>query len=396
MDVYDVAVVGSGLIGVASAYELARAGCRVALIDQGGLGKGSSSANTGLLLFEGSKDSMMFSLCEKGIQLYTSLGKELGIDIGFSPIEMLSYFCREEEIPQGEAQMQLYRESGFPCDLLDAAQVHREEPGLCMDGILGGLLFRQWKMDPLKVIYGYFLGARALGMDWYPEHQVIGFQYNGTEIQSVQTSQGSICAKQFLIATGAWTRSLMATLNIDIPEYYIQGAALVAERGGIGPNHVVCHFEPKRVQAERRSSVLAQEKGWGNFPRQDACEFIILKDAHDNIVSAQRSMVQKEIVTRVPPDFVRDMCQNVCTLFPQLKKCQVIRSWISPVPFVPDEKPFFGFVKPYHNLFLASGFASVLIMAPIIGQLVTDLLLGKTIPYDFSGFEPRRFEGGAV
>ena len=98
------------------------------------------------------------------------------------------------------------------------------------------------------------------------------------------------------------------------------------------------------------------------------------------------------MVTAVPPDFLRDMAQNVVRHFPVLEYCRIVRSWICPVPFVPDEKPFYGYVEPYRNLFISSGFSSVLIMAPIIGQLTKELLCGNKIPYDFRSFDPLRFE----
>ena len=391
---YDAAVIGSGLIGVASAYELAKAGYSVALLDAAGLSAGSSGANTGLLLFEGSKDSMMFDLCVKGLEGYRNLGEELETDLGISPVQMLSYFCHPEEFPQGEAQKALIRANGFPCDVLDDREVHEAEPGLRMDGILGGLLYEQWKMDPLRVVYGYFRAGRQLGVDWYPACPVTGMRRSGSRILALETPMGEIEAGQFVLAAGAWSRGIMAAIGIDMPQFYIQGAAMVAERGGDGPRNAVCHFEPKRIQVERRACALAMEHGWGNFPRQDGCEFIVLRDTHDNIITAQRSMVQEEMVRQIPPDFVRDMAQNLVDRFPGLASRRVIRSWICPIPILPDEKPFFGFVKPYDNLFSATGFASVLIMAPAIGALVRKFLTGGEIGYDFSEFDPRRFEGG--
>jgi len=261
-----------------------------------------------------------------------------------------------------------------------------------MEGILGAVRFEQWKMDPLRVVYAYFARARQLGMDWYPYHKVTGFEHDGTRIIAAITSHGPIHAGQFVVAAGAWTRELMLTLGVDIPEYYIQGAALVLERGKVNLNTAVCHFDPVRPRLEQACGRLALTQGWGNFPPQEGCEFIILLDSNGNVITAQRNVVRPDILTAVPPDYVRDMAKNVLRHFPAIGKCKAIRSWICPVPFVPDGKPFLGFVAPYGNLLITSGYASVLIMTPVLGSLACSLLDGEGSPYDISAFAPLRFD----
>lgn len=392
MKTYDVAVIGSGLVGLSTAYELAKKGRKVALIDAGGLSSGASSANTSLLLFEGVTRGLIFDLCAESIGLYAGLAEELGADIGFETAKMICYIRNEADFPEARRIRDFYVENGFEYDVVDAPTLHKLEPELNMDGILGGLYFTQWKMDPLRLVYAYFTRARGYGMDWYPYSKAIGFEQSGGRIMGVSTEKGTIYAQQYVIATGAWTRKLMLTLGIDIPEYYIQGAALVAERGGVSLNNVLYQFEPARMHMEQRSGELAMKLGWENIPKQETSEFVIVQDSHGNIISAQSSMVIPDIVDTVPPEFLRDMAANIRRHFPKFGSCKVIRSWICPVPFVPDGKPFFGFVRPYDNLLLASGFASVLIMAPILGKLAYSMLEREAISYDLSGFEPRRFD----
>jgi glycine/D-amino acid oxidase-like deaminating enzyme len=382
MNIYDVAVIGSGLVGLSTAYELAKKGRKVALIDASGLSSGASSANTSLLLFEGETRGMIFDLCAESIAMYANLDEELGQDVGFETAKMICYINHEADFPEARRICDFYVENGFEYEVVDAPTLHKLEPELNMDGMLGGMYFTQWKMDPLRLVYAYFTKARQYGMDWYPYNKAIGFEQNRERILGVITEKGIIHAEQFVVATGAWTRELMLTLGIDIPEFYIQGAALVAERGGVTLNNAIYQFEPTRVQMEQRSGELAMKLGWENIPEQKAREFVIVQDSHGNIISAQSSMVIPNILNTVPPEFLRDMAANIKWHFPNFGHCKVIRSWICPVPFVPDCKPFFGFVQPYDNLLLASGFSSVLIMTPILGKLACSMLGRETISYD--------------
>ena len=59
---YDIIIIGAGLIGIPIAYELAKAGRKVAVVDAKGLGAGASTANGGMLLLEGNANGPAFSM----------------------------------------------------------------------------------------------------------------------------------------------------------------------------------------------------------------------------------------------------------------------------------------------------------------------------------------------
>ena len=88
---------------------------------------------------------------------------------------------------------------------------------------------------------------------------------------------------------------------------------------------------------------------------------------------------------------MRLMARNTLKYLPGLRQANIVRSWIRPVPFIPDNRPFYGYLRPYDNLFVASGFASALIVAPVVAKMTRDLLEGKKAAYDISSFDPSRF-----
>jgi sarcosine oxidase subunit beta len=248
MKTYDTAVIGSGLVGLSAAYELAKAGQKVALIEARGLSSGSSSANTGLLLFEGEQDENIFAICADGVKAYEGLADELGRDIGFSSLPFLSVFTNDDERRLAEKSAAFYSSRGYDYRLLSAAEVKEFDPLLNAEGILGGALFRQWRMDPLKTVFAWFARARELGMDWLPFSKAEGFTSKGGRILSVKTQTGEIRAGQYLAAAGAWTRELFKTLGIFLPDYYIHGAAMVLERRNPEPlNHAAAGFTSPRM-----------------------------------------------------------------------------------------------------------------------------------------------------
>jgi glycine/D-amino acid oxidase-like deaminating enzyme len=169
---------------------------------------------------------------------------------------------------------------------------------------------------------------------------------------------------------------------------------MVLERGAAQViDHAASLFTSPRMQMERKAGEFIRTGGWENIPEQQANDFLICPDVNGNLLVAQCSIVSPRMNPRVPINFLKDLCRNMTNWYPSLTGSRVIRSWICPVPFVVDARAFFGYVHPFENLAVSSGYGSVLIMAPVIGRMGADLLLGRSIVYDIRSFDPNRFEG---
>jgi glycine/D-amino acid oxidase-like deaminating enzyme len=144
---------------------------------------------------------------------------------------------------------------------------------------------------------------------------------------------------------------------------------------------------------ERRASALIRQGGWDRKNELNADEFVICPDANGNLLTAQRSFVSPRMEPKVPVSFLQDMCRNVMNWYPSLSGSRIIRSWICPVPFVEDARPLFGYVNPFENIAVSSGYGSVLIMAPALGKMGADLLLHRKIAYNIEAFDPNRYDG---
>lgn len=399
MNHYDVAIIGSGFVGLATALELCKQGLSVALLDAAGLSAGASSANTSLLLFENTRDATILRMCFDGIAGFETLHEELGRDIGFRELDFLAFLEDAGDLAAAQEQRDFYLSQGVAYDLLSPGETYRLHPLLKPGAVVGAARYTQWAIDPLQAVYAYFARARDLGMDWYPKSAVIGFETQNNRITAALTPGGKISAGHFMVCAGAWTRDILKTVGIALPEYYIQGAAMVLERMSPSPIPTAASpFFGPRLAMEKEAVSRIEAVGWENIQELNANEFVIVPDSHDNLVVAQRSCVTPGMQTRVPVRYLRDMCKNVLRWYPALQHARVVRSWISPVPFTPDTMGFFGRLNPYENLFVSSGYASVLIMLPVLGLMGARLLLGKQQDYDLSAMEANRFaeQGGTT
>ena len=389
MKMYDTAVIGSGIVGMAAAYELTLRGRKVALIDTG-LGHGASTANSSTLLMVGEKDDMVFDLRRKGLQKYETMEERLGRNVGFAPLPMIGLMEEESEKRMAEKEQAFYSSFGFRYRILDRAQLHEMVPQLNMDGIVGGSCYDQWKIDPMQVIYAHFLKAKELGMDHYFGSGAVDFCTEGGRITAVKTAEETVHAEKFVLSAGAWSRALMAKLGIDLPVYYLHGSAMICERGKLDLDCAVSLFTSERAALEAEATALAHKYGWENVPRREATEFGILPDSNGNLLIAQKSHAEAKIDRRLPTEYAHVMAQRMEKYFPGLCGGRVLRAWLCPTPFPADGEPYFGFVAAYPNLFCAAGLTSALLPGPAAGELIAKILTDGTCPYDLAPYDPMR------
>src|SRR5258708_4796341 len=130
---YDVIVIGGGVIGLSIARELA--GRRsVLLLDRGTIGRGTSRAAAGMLspLSEADQQGPFFQLSRASQVLYDSfvaeLERETGLDVGYSTEGLLSLAASGENAAELQKRYEWQRKEGFAVELLSPAEVCKMEP----------------------------------------------------------------------------------------------------------------------------------------------------------------------------------------------------------------------------------------------------------------------------
>src|SRR6516164_6757952 len=101
---FDVAVVGGGLVGTATAYELARGGARTVLYDRGDAGR-ATDAGAGILSPETTEraDPAWAALARAAGAHYDDLIPQLGGETGWSRCGILELATRDTDVPSWEA-----------------------------------------------------------------------------------------------------------------------------------------------------------------------------------------------------------------------------------------------------------------------------------------------------
>jgi len=135
---YDVAIVGAGIVGAACADELTRRAMRVALVDRDVVGGGATAAGMGHVVVMDDSEAQ-FALTRYSQKLWQGLRRELPEDVEYEQCGTIWVAADEEEMAEVQRKHAFYGTREVPTEILSARALRDLEPNL-RDGMAGGLL----------------------------------------------------------------------------------------------------------------------------------------------------------------------------------------------------------------------------------------------------------------
>src|SRR5688572_13853325 len=208
----DVVVVGGGVMGCATAYYLARAGVKVAIVEQNRIGGAPSASGASAAIVEALAGSAR-PLAEQA-QLARRLLGELaplllertGIDIEWQRLGTIRLAFSEHDVTSLQTQVgALYRELDEPAEWLDQAALRALEPAL-PERALGGLRIPSTNgLYAPKYVRALAAAAALHGATVLQGVSVTGFATEGDRITLVRTSAGPLACDRVVLTTGAWS-----------------------------------------------------------------------------------------------------------------------------------------------------------------------------------------------
>ncbi len=224
-EVFDIAVIGGGIVGTGIAYELSKYNVSVALIEKSSqVTQGASKGNSGILHagYDSPEGSLRAKLVVKGNKRYDDWEREIGAivkrvgsfvvafdDYGFEYINKLK--------KQGEAR-------GIPLEILDEKAVREAEPNLNPAVIAALYAPTAGSVCPMRFVNFLFKNAVVNGVKPFLSSEVVGFEKQGGEIVSIKTVRGDIYAKVVINAAGVFGDVVSRMAGID-------GYSIIPRRG---------------------------------------------------------------------------------------------------------------------------------------------------------------------
>jgi sarcosine oxidase, subunit beta len=375
---FDAIVVGAGYVGCSIAYHLCAAGLKTALIDQGPIAAGASVANYGNIQIQDMELANSTELIRMAKTRFANLETELDWNVGLRRIGGLLLVENENQWKLMEARLKLLRQAGIPSELLPANRLKEVEPLIDPTRLLGGLYHAdEGQVDPFQLIWGYLVRARQRGLQEFYFTEVTGLTAQSGRIVGVRTPTGDFSAGCVVLCTGAYTRQLGRLLDRQWESQYVLGQAMVSESVNlILRNHVssASFFEP-------------------DPPGQDGslgAKLALGQSSHGHVLLGEAMVLADHFLRQVPFHSLPEVAASVQCYFPSFSKLRILRSWSAPVAYTADGCPLLGPVTGYAGLFLATAFRSTVIITPLVGELIADLVTRGTCELNLEPFLPDR------
>lgn len=226
----DVIVIGSGVIGCAAAYYMAKKGMSVLVLDQDeSVGNGGSSRNGGGVRQSG-RDPRELPLAIYGVEnVWPTLSDELGVDVEYHKEGNLRLGKTEthKQILTGLTEKAVA--CGLNVRMIDAEEVRKINPYLSEEVTCASWCPTDGHANPMTTTLGFYKNARALGVVFHMGEKVVKLEKVHGKLRRVCTKTTVYEADQVLVAAGYASRFLTQTVGIDVPMRKELIEALVTE-----------------------------------------------------------------------------------------------------------------------------------------------------------------------
>lgn len=414
-----VVVLGAGIIGITTAYYLARQGIEVEVLDrQRAAGLETSFANAGELsygmtspwaapgipwkavkwmfmhhrplLILPSMSPLMWKWCAQMLRncnaesyainksrmvrvsnysrdSLTELMDELSVDFDLRERGTLQLFRKQKQLDASKADQDVLAKFDSSFEVLDRDGCIAVEPGLAhvAEKFVGGLRLLSDRTGDCRM-FTQALAEKAseMGVTMHYNVTINGFTKEGEKIVGVETSDGRVTGDKYVCAMGPYAPIMLRTVGIDVPIYPIKGYSITMPI--VDPDAA-----PQSTIMDETFKVAITRLG-------DR-----IRVAGQAVIAGYNSKLGKNAT-----ESVRHV---VSDLFPRGGNVSQAEGWTGLRPMTPDGTPVIGPTK-YDNLFLNTGHGTLgWTMACGSARAVADIVAGKTPGMDTDGLTATRY-----
>lgn len=382
----DIIVIGGGVIGTSIAYNLAKNGKRVTLLEKDDHARGASGSSDQLVLMQSKKPGVHLALALESLKMYQDLEKELGEPIHFRQLGGLILIENEEEMRLMEQFVERQRKTGLDVSIITLDEINKLQEGIAQDIIGATYSPMDAEVDPIALNIAFANASKKVGANIVLGSEVEEFILEDNKVVGVKATTGDYYATTVINAAGVWAPLLAKKLGFDAP--------IVPRRGQICITDEVDYFvhmpvlSAKYIMAKHNPDLLKNEK---EVVSRLGIGLALSQSPKGNIMfGATREFVGYD--KGVTYEGISNVVKNAARYFPKLKDMSIIRTMGGMRPFTPDGLPLIGWVDGIEGFFMAAGHeGDGIALAPVTGKVVSDLILSGETFVDISAFDPNRF-----
>ncbi|MCD6363250.1 MAG: FAD-binding oxidoreductase [Synergistetes bacterium] len=384
MRIYDVAIVGGGVIGCSIAYHLSilKRRRRIILIEKNGIAGGASGACDGILALLSKKGGIHLEMALESFAILKKLSGNLPLDFEFRELPGMIVIENQSHLPFMEKfVMEQRRTTGLEIDFLSPREAREVEPSLSHD-IAGAVRSPQnGQINPMFLTFAFSEGARLNGVEIAKGEEVLRIErLSNDDGFKILTSANCVYeAEIVVISAGAWSPIVSESLGISIPIKPRRGQILVTEPVERLLNHTIMSSRyivaKYGVKTSGGEGLALEQTHHGNFLIGATREFV----GYDKGVSSSA---------------LERLARTAFSIVPVLADIRVIRSFAGLRPWTPDGLPI---IDNLNGLVLACGHeGDGICLSAITGKLVSELIAYGRTSLDVSSLSLSRFNASSA
>jgi sarcosine oxidase subunit beta len=369
MDNSKIVIIGGGIVGVSTAYFLAKQSQRnVILLERDLLAQASTGLCVGGIRQQFSHPANIL-LSQETIRQLQRFEAEFHTKIDFHRAGYL--FLTKEQATWdalGEC-VKIQRRYGVPVQVLSPEKIRQRWPYLEVENVIGGIFGPEdGYVDPYHMTMAIANKARKLGILIFERTEAKGIRLENGRVRGVETTRGFISSEIIINAGGAWGGKIAGMAGIDLP------------------------VQPYRRQVFITTAFDALPKPVPMIIDQDT-QFYIRGYAPGILMGMTDRDELPSFCTQVERSFMEKVTAAALERIPVLEHARILRGWAGLYAMTPDENPVIGEIPGIKGFFCATGFSGHGFQhGPAVGRILSELILGGTTLFDLSPFRFDRFD----
>jgi len=372
-----VAIVGAGIVGITTAWELAREGVDVILVERDQPNAHASGNNAGSLHVQllaynfgnlataaGLPAAQTLPLQRESARLWPEVADTLGVDLEIARTGGLMVAETGEQMEKLAQKTALERSFGTPVEVIGRNELRALAPHLSERLVGAAWCAEEGKLSPLTAGPAVLEAALASGARLFRETEVHAIERAGPGFV-LRTTRGTVRAGRVLNAAGGWAPRVAGMLGVSLPIRASPIQLIVTETAPPLVTHLLAYADRHLTMKQMAAGNLVIGGGWPS--RLDP--------------ESERAHVRR--------DSVEGNLWVADRVLPALRSLHVIRTW-SAMNVLVDGAPILGEVPGVPGFFTAST-VNGLTLAPVLGRINADLLRTGRTGRDLSPFTLDRF-----
>lgn len=364
----DVIVVGAGSIGTSIGYQLAKAGVKVMLFERGQVGGEATGASAGMIQINPDRTTpaALATLEMESARLFPALATELldrtGMDIGYRSAPVLHVALHEGEEPRLRAHRGWQVDHGVAVAWVDRGAALDLEPALNPE--IRGALYYPQDHQVMPRAFARALARRAvdLGAVLREGAGIDRLLTAGDRVTGVAIGDETVHADEVVVANGAWASAWSGALHAPIPVRPVRGQMVALRTPGTGLRNVVSSAQGYMLTKPDGSTYVGTTVEDAGFDARPTASGIA------------------GLLAMVP------------RIAPRLAAATFVSAWAGLRPGTSDGLPLLGRLPGWEGVSVAAGhFREGILLAPITGELMADLLARRRPRLSLDAFDPARF-----